>query len=816
MVIWKLLETLAVRMTGFPIERLTELRFTRTVVMVRQILTCDKEIARLRHQLLKELFPAAVHRAHQELGSRPLLVKLSAWRRTVGRGCAVGQLEVLPPTYHELYTLLGQWDELLEQQTTLLVKGQATWQKELASQRRRLWQIVADVDVQEAIFLSSISMYQELQRYLGNKEKRKIRSSATRKFERRLIAYLQRLCTKNETHSFFGPINYGRLDSSQPMNLHLCQGAEPLRRRVTFPSYWMAESIAEVMSREATLRPFLRPRRNPACLLRGDQLVFPASGRLLTLEPTTVRLFELADGTHTVVALAEKVAEAWTRTEQRIEQLEQQGALVTNIIVPADLSNPLAYLQAWLSDIPEAVPTRAHWCGFLQEIHDAVNAFATADLPQRVHILAELEARFTALCGRAARRGQGRMYADRILLFEECLGNLETCVLGNELATMIATHLQPILRLWYVYGRLQAQQDQRTAYDIWHRLLPEDGTGVPFLAYLQAILHNNQQAAARASLPALDDFLSELKALIWARSDGHCAYLRAAELPNPPVPSDPKACDCCSLDLLIVAPSLVALETGDFQLVLGEGHSQPLTWVFPTAYFLDNDDTLLAEPLWTGLATQPGYHLAAQIAFTRNSKIYPYPLPGALIELRPRYPDCRAISMASVEVRKGEADQLQLWADGHEWRLYPPLKRREKGVDPLAPFAFTPMQPLLVDLGEHTPRIEIEGVIYQRERWRLSAESLHDLSGQGFELFLATWRWKERHALPKEFFVHATHEPKPLYIDLSNYFLVELLHYLARRSDHLTIIEMLPNSQQLWLERQGEHHCCEFRIIAVA
>lgn len=403
------------------------------------------------------------------------------------------------------------------------------------------------------------------------------------------------------------------------------------------------------------------------------------------------------------------------------------------------------------------------------------------------------------------------MYSDRLLLYEECLGDLTECVLGGALMRAMSAQLSPILQLSEAYARLRAERDQRILRSIWQRIEPKTGGSIGFLSYLHFLASNHYRDISPTA-DTLDEFLEELHSLVQRHSDGRRACLRSSDLPRPALQSDDSRCLYSSIDLLIAAPNVEALQAGQFQLVLGECHPQPLLWVFPTAYFLEEPSTL-ATPINEYLGTQSGSSVSAQIAFSRKSKIFPYVLPGYVIELRPHYPDCQAIPAAEVQIRDVDG-RLSLWAGATRLQLYSPLTRRDTGADPLAPFALPGVEPPLVDMGDHTPRIEIDNIVYQRERWVVTSESLADIRLKDFDRFLDLWRWKSRLNLPDEIFVRIQGEPKPIYIDLTNYFLADLLDRLARKTSKLVITEMVPNTEELWLDGREGQHSSELRIMA--
>lgn len=803
---WSFLPPLVVRATGFPFELIAQLRFVETAGHIRDILGCEARLAALQRALLVEDIPAAVRRAHAQ-DDRGALQLLSKWRKAIGqrRGGGLARLD----SYPELAAQIDRWCDLHAHHATLIEAGRASWQRELVASRAALRALADDPRLQEAILLSNPDMYAALQRYRVQEPGERV--SAVRKFERRLVFYLQRLCVKNETQSFFGPVNYGRIDPAAPANLHIRRSPQPVRRRVVFASQWMVEALAARLSDEEGVQPFLRPRRTPFCTLGGEPARATLLGRALALDGPALRLAQLADGNRTVAALAEAIGEDLASIARRIVQLQRLRVLTSGIIIPSDQSDPLGYLLDWVAELPATLEARARWLSWLNELRQLLDAFADADLPAREQLLAELDARFTALCGATARRGAGAMYADRMLLFEECLGALESCTLGHQLARAITEQLQPVLRLAHTYARLQHARDQRIAGEVWRRLAPANDR-VPLATYLRAV--EEQPDASGAEPDALDRWLAELAGLVQARGGSRRVVLRGDELPAPDLPAEADPCWYTSLDLLIAADDAEAIQRGRFELVLGEVHPYPLGWVFPTAYFAEHGGAELGRAVCAELSRQAGSSVAAQVAVQRKNKIFAYPLPGEQIELRPHAPECRAIPLAALDVQARDG-RLELRAGDRLLRLYAPLHRRAHGIDPLGPFVFPAIQMPTIDLGIHTPRIQIGQVVYQRERWSLDGAALSDPQARDFELFLELWRRKERLGLPDEVFVRAAQEPKPIYIDFTNYLLVELIDHVARQSQRLTVTEMLPHSGQLWLTGAEGRHSCEFRTVAI-
>lgn len=809
---WHIVEPLAIRTTGFPIEYVERLRTRQTVSIVRAILERERSIEQQRQCLLREHFRAAVTLAHSDQSpqGRAILHLLSSWRRAVGHGQVVEGLEMLPPSFVTLSSALKHWNALQQQVEALYEAGRAAWQKDMVEARQALRELAGDARFQEAIFLSNPRMYEALCRYLRENSEYE-QSSAARKFERRFAMYVQRFCAKNETQSFFGPINYGTLAPGHAENIDIRRSAMPLRQRATFPGQWLAEALATKISAEPALRPFLRPRRGTLCSLQDGSLYFPGTRKSLALEAKTARLFALADGGQTVEHLAAHLEERWVDTWQRVDFLCRHGALLAQVLVPPDSAQPLAYLVHWLQALPNDLPIRRSWLEVVQDFATCIEALAYAGLEERIRVLERLEASFMEVVGSEARRGAGSMYADRLLFFEECLGDLEECRLGGVLADQIVQRLQPVLYLAYQYAHLRAERDLTLARQVLRALPTAENGGVPFLAYLQALAKGRMEE--RTSEPgALEHFIARLQESVREHSDGHIARLHSADLPIDTSYGIDTAL-CTSLDLMIAARDLSSLAAGAFQLVLGEMHPYPLLQVFPTAYFAYEQRTDWHTTLDEELRRLRGSPLPAQLGFTRKTKIFPYQLPGPTIELRPRYQTCDAIPAALVTIHEG-ATGLYLEAQGQKLRLYAPITRQTHKLDSLAPLSFPALELPPVSLGAHTPRIEIDGMVYQREQWVIEEDFPGDEMKKEFALFLATWRWKERLGLPGEVFVRATHEPKPVFVDFTCAYSVELLDMLARQSERLVMTEMWPDTQHLWFTGTEGRHTCELRLLA--
>lgn len=757
---WRFLPWIIVRATGFPVAMLDALRFPATVRLFREIEDLDRTSAALADELVA-LVRDEVDRAR---GDGPRLRALSTLRRRLRTGLPV-VAKVMPGA--------DRWNDLLAARDAAVAKARATYDAELADRREVLRRTVADEQVLDALLLCSNDIRKAADRYVAAGPVR--RTSPVRKVERKLVSYLQRLCAKNETQSHFGPINYGRLGGTDE-NLVLRRGTERVRARESFPAQWTVELLAADVLEG-------RPRRGTMARLDGARLVFPSS--VVDLDPAELALYRAANGRRTVAELAAATGETVEDTQRRVHALATRKGLVTGPILPPDLPDPLAWLLEHVADEQ------------LGEFHRLVRSFARAAPADRPAVLAEVAQRFTRLCGRAASRSGGAMYADRAPLFEECLGDVEEFTVGGGLLERITTGLGPILDLATAYGAAEHRRDQAAAADL---VCGPDLVGdLPLLRYLAMLA---ARPVPHRPHPEVDTLLADLAAAV-DRTGGR---LTADDLPR----GGQDDFLVTSVDLMLRADSVDAVRAGRFQVVLGEMHPQPLPWVFPTAHFLDPAERdALGAALADAVAAQPGAAEAAVVAHTRSNKIFPLPLPGTQVELRPRLPNADAVPAAALTVEASGGTVRCVGPDG-PLRFHPPLRRRSDGLDPVAPLAFPPVHLPRIGSGDHTPRVEVDGVVLQRERWDPPVGTFA-VAGDDFEVFHGVWRAARRLGLPNQVYLRVPGEPKPFFVDFESAFLAELTAHLARSGAAISVSEALPGTAEAWLDG----HTCELRMIAI-
>jgi hypothetical protein len=119
----------------------------------------------------------------------------------------------------------------------------------------------------------------------------------------------------------------------------------------------------------------------------------------------------------------------------------------------------------------------------------------------------------------------------------------------------------------------------------------------------------------------------------------------------------------------------------------------------------------------------------------------------------------------------------------------------------------------LTDGADAGPRRYLGPLVVQRAYRRIAALPF-DETPDGRDRRVAAWR--EELGLPERIFVRAPEEMKPIYVDLTSALSLDMLVRFARHASSLTLTEMYPGPQGLWLrDGDGAAYTGELRLIAV-
>jgi hypothetical protein len=712
----------------------------------------------------------------------------------------------------------------------------------LDESRRAVVAMFADPALRDVLLLSNDRRHADfvawLDRFSG------VVDHHARKMTDLLAMYLQRVCAKNEMHSHFGPITIARMDSTA----RGIQWSTGKLRRLVFCTHWAGERLAAVFTADPMLRESVRPRRLPLVFAEGGRLSryafttttgMPDAWRFIevdrrVLDEDELWLWQHCDGRRSIGELRG----AWPvdpgkSFDEVLRGLVEDQWIISEWEIPIGEPFPLRVLTEHLAEhLGTAAAKQAErGMAFISGFERALTDFAVAAPQRRSTLLAKIKTDFAQITGGPANRSSGRHYADRSVVFEEALGEVQDLVLGADLASFLGGELAVVYDMALLAPRLRMCREREILRGWVRRRF---GLGVPvrlgcfyaeFFTDREAL--DEQCAEVDGELSNVDRQLTEL--LLAGASPGQ----REVEVPRARLeeffaryPHEPAA--LCNPDVMFAARDRTALAAGEFTAVVGDCHSvrEVLTHssvapvlatgapeLLPTVYagylrLLDDDEVLVdlsrSHPDKTG----------AQLV---------YPCPDLEVWGRSPKPRDQVLHPDQLYL-VAHSDRVELRADGvtGRIRLMAPLAGGPSiRQDPLSPFSF-PRH--FGGLGlravgrPHLPRIRCGRIVLQRERWQIPADRLRGWRPAGTVLsrhaaeFLAACRLREELDLPQCGFVKIPGEPKPVFVDWAAPLLVRQLFRLARKATgSVELTELFPDKEDLWLEHGGERYTSELR-----
>jgi hypothetical protein len=826
------------RSTGFPIEPLEDLACHGAAERLDRALDGEEKagvqgeafLARVRESVscgeARGALSAAARRVRRRRPLSPdLLVRLEA------EGWGV-----------EAALLAGR-ERLLAAAEAERVAAEEALGEEMVAVRRNLARVVADERFREAVLLSSPGALEGLERsFLGGKRRRQA--------EWKALLYLQRFCSKNDTISFFGPISWGRFDPAGAP-LELTWQGEGLTSRRVFLEHWMVDRLAAAMEAD--------PRLTPQLVWR---VVYPyewdaAEGRLwcdLVMSGRRERpadplaralLTALAAGAPASAAQAGAAVDCRSgaaAVEAAFARLRREG-IVRALEVPFESMDPLGDLAAALLSAAPVGAARRRWERRLRVLAALGERLTTADFAARRHLVRRLEERFTAWTGDAARRHGGRTYAGRNLFYEECTRHPERFVLGGAVAADLEADLAKVLEVQAALLEVVAPYGRRRFEEI-HRQLSPEGAPVPLSRFLRTLWRRIGGGYLEARLvdPAdEDELLRRAEAVLDFRetSDGRLAVAardpaaaaRAALSRRPVV---------LAADVMLAAAGPQALETGDYEVVVGE------VQYFPVGY---------PEYLWNFHPRREEFRrdyqrwiVAPRVTSRRIARLELEPEATRLVRLGEPLADYvlvdgrgrsfaagrdqRRITDLTVQAgsfargpeggmeegivvtgRDGEAFVLanphhDLFLDA-AWKLLVALFRRKAAAVETAGGAV----PELVT-GRRTVLLRRTWTLDRHEVVEAFAGGADAWRRQPLGTFERLQRLRRRRRLPRHVFARVSGEVKPVHVDFASPLsLANLARLVGVEGRPLELSEMRPGPESLWLRNGGGRHTSEMRVF---
>lgn len=601
-----------------------------------------------------------------------------------------------------------------------------------------------------------------------------VSTSYSRKLRQLVASYAQAFCGKCETTATAGPTNrLHHVEEPRTAGLRL-HGARSGRYARTHSrlSYWAALEVLQEMW-----------RRNPTAVLPRRSAALPDADLHpgVELEAIDLAIVRACDGTQSVAALARRFEHDSEAMLRRLTRLAQRGVVTLAAWMSPFVEDPGSELVRLLAEVPRTDAEAAH------RLAEAAAAVAQANSTTgRQLALAGLEEQLATLQGAPVRRTSGGFCEDRFAYTEEGTGNIERAEISCELIDDIMARLTGALDLVASEAIEVALHERATGQD---RESSRAVVRAEREARLLANLEPRLRDAAVIDLPS-----STLRAWGLIRSDlDEWPLLGSADI------------------MLASSPS--ALRGGELgTIVVSEVHHILPVVSIPLAG-LAGISREEAARLMRQLTEVAGIERLAIPLTNRPYKVMDaIPIGAAQLNLdwtEPNHCGGASVDIGAAEI--GDSERSCWMYPLYDEYIVRPAARRARTVPAID------KAPLFRTL-QRTPRVLVDGVVYQRASWRLSRTDFEPEPRRMRSLgdsVLAINRARAWHGLPRYFYARmGGDEVQPMLIDshlpeLCDTFMTK---WTGFGGDGVFITEMFPGADQLWLQSGDGRHCSELRI----
>jgi hypothetical protein len=291
--------------------------------------------------------------------------------------------------------------------------------------------------------------------------------------------------------------------------------------------------------------------------------------------------------------------------------------------------------------------------------------------------------------------------------------------------------------------------------------------------------------------------------------DARVPHVELAGLALPAVEGSPPPV-VASLDLLVGATDVEAWARGEYEVVVGDLHDTALVWGWALQFH--EERARVEAEMVQALGLLPRHVPVITVLPSRRTGLLPSEFPGPVVEL------------GGVSGRPNgwrlALDDLHVESDGREARLVSESLGSEVclyngELESLVHTAFglPRLRPLGVDLGAHTPRLTVDGVVYQRERWRPEESALEPLlaARDDRERLVAARELWDALGMPDLVFAKLHGERKPVLVDVQSPGLLRVFLNLLAQKRGVLFSEMRPDPSRLWLRGELGRHTSELR-----
>jgi hypothetical protein len=808
---WNFISKLVVRRTGFPFEYLESLQCQHTSELMIQIISYYKKQKKIVIDLSQETIPQLVKRYAEDHQDKMKL--LSRMRRYLGKGMIRSreceEAHDLFVEENDFLLKIQAWMDIEHQVKETFEEARKSFAIELERNRRTLQQAFHDPYMAEAVYISNPDVYNlSLSKFIHHTEFER-RPSYIRTLEMRFYSYLQRFCSKNDTASYFGPMNYAEWDTTEKEPLVLENENTKFTQRKVFYSFWMVQGLAQQIAEDPEFHPHIVPKLHPLSSLKGSILYFHSQGKSIKLPENYVLILQEIQKKIPLWEIAKNLNLPLNQFEKGIEQLVTKGIIQLEIEIPSTIFDPFSYLVDWVKGVDISDQAKNKWLGILDHFEELKASIYDRDLDHRRAVTSQMEHLFAEVVGKSARRNQGKMYADRTLYYEECKGSIQRMKFGKKFHDTFMEKLTPVLDLSVAYGDVLRDYYQTMAIRLFSQITNDLNSELSYAEFIHCSQKILEQGDFDDSFEPLQAFHELLHHLVQKKTEGSIANLTEKDIK---VFDQFRKYDEChtSPDIMFSAPNLSSLKNGDYKIVLGEVHQFIAMW--GSQLLFDDQRDAVNEEINQFIDKMPMYRKLAVLLNTRRHKgLIHESFPGKIIQLFgiPSKKAAGVVPFQDLKVTYQEG-QLQLKdQDEENYFLY------NSGDENIHLWAFAPSRVSSPEIHfqGHTPRVEINGVVFQRERWEIPrSEWEHILVEDNvFNIFFSIMELKEKYSLPRFVFFKVESEKKPYYLDFENFFAVEILHSLLKRNQLVTFIEMEPSPKDLWLKDNNGKYCFEMR-----
>lgn len=795
------------RTTALPFDVLEPLGCPRSAALAGRVLAAEA--------LRDELAEGFLTRLRRHVTERTVTPSLSSAGQRVKRRRPLhaDKLEAVRLAGHaEEAEQLAAYDAQAREAEGRLVEGEAVLAEELEQARAALRERASDPRVREAVLLSSPGALEGLERFQAEPGGRAA-------LERRALRYVQRLCSKNDTISFFGPMTWGRFDPHSETGLDLQWQGPGLSSRHVFFEHWTADRLARAIERDRELRGALSFRvRYPFEWTPEGLMVHHAlAGRMRRPRPPEQEalLQACASGLVSADALAQTGA-----TDAALDALLDAGALEA-FLVPIEALQPVEGLLADLRAAVAPGPARELWEGRLAELLALKQRFTTAGCDERRELLAEIEGRFSAWTGAEARRNGGRTYGGRNLFYEDCTRHPERFTIGGRVLEDLQADLGSLVAVQSALLEVIEPYGWQRFCEI-HAAMAKGGRAVPltkFLikvfglagsSYLDAKLvpKQDQEALLERALTVLEiQRVGPGRLRVAARDPG--AVERAGMLRRPVIPG---------VDVMLAARDAAAVEAGDYRFVVGEVQYFPLGYPEYLYTFHPDPERFRADYERVLSSPRSGRELPLlrvelEEEVTRLVRIREPLADYVLVDGHGRSYDERRPQRRMTELTAHLEDGNVVAEDRQGQRFLLGNPHHDLFLDAAFKLLLEILRRSAGDgSGASQEMVVGRRTVLLRRQWTLAKDTLNP-GGAPFGTFVAAQRARRAQGLPRHVFARLAGEVKPVMVDFDSPLLVENLARMAPAGKEIALSEMRPGPGELWHRSPGGSHTSELRIL---